>query len=86
MPRLDLTNAVVIHRMPNGEIETMSSSTARIIIIDEQTGQEYEVQNGIDKPSFLREFLGPDADFLPVRNQNTDEVTEKERPALSLVE
>ena len=85
MPRLDLTNAVVVHIMENGEVESMSSSTARIIIVDERVGEEYEVQNGIDKPSFLREFLGENADFMPVKNQGVDDEPQA-RPELKLVE
>ena len=56
---MDLTNAVVLHTLEDGTLEIMSTSTARIIIVDDQVSEmhQYVVH---DKPSALRGFFTED--------------------------
>ena len=84
---MDLTNAVVLHTQEDGSLEIMSTSTARIIIVDDQINDmhEYVVH---DKPGALRGFFTEDElRSMPVKHA-ADEYHDDapRRPHLTLVE
>ena len=83
---LDLTNAIVLHRLENGELDIMSTSTARIIVVDEQINDmhEYIVH---DAPSMLSGFFEEDElRNMPVKFADDEyEEDAPRKPNLTLV-